>query len=159
LARPQHDSNVDLDLPLESSAQGGSDVLTEGGSKAGGSGLGPLFDDLDTLDLEMDSAADRGISSKAMSESVLGPGPAAGGSEIAMGSDALKLEGSNLAFGGDDDLQLGEASGLELSDSAVAGGSAIDLAGDEDGDLVLGGSSHGSGDLSRTGDSGINLLN
>jgi hypothetical protein len=76
----------------------------------------------------------------------------AGGSEIAMGSDALRLEGSGLSFGGDDDLSLGEG-----SDAPLAGGSAIDLVGDMDDDLVLGGSSHG--DLSRTGDSGISLLN
>jgi hypothetical protein len=156
LAKPKHDSDVDLDATLQGEAQGGSDVLAEPAKK--GSGVSPLFDELDTLDLEMDSAADSGISSKIFSDDALSAGPAAGTSDIALGSDALKLEGSALAFGDDDALQLGEDSGIKLSDSNAAGGSAIDLTGgDEDGDLVLGGSS--GGDLSRTGDSGINLLN
>jgi excisionase family DNA binding protein len=155
LAKPKHDSDVDLDAPLQTDAQGGSDVLAEPSKK--GSGVSPLFDELDTLDLEMDSAADSGISSKIFSDSAATALPAAGTSDIALGSDALKLEGSALAFGDDDALQLGEDSGIKLSDSKAAGGSAIDLTGDEDGDLVLGGSSHG--DLSRSGDSGINLLN
>lgn len=152
LARPKHDSDVDLDLTSEVS--GGSDVLSEG-PKAG-SGVSPLFDELDTLDLEMDSAADSGISSKIFSDAPSGSGSKAGTSEISLGTEPLQMEGSNLALAGDDSLALGEASALELADSK-AGGSAIDLAGDEDGDLVLGGSSHG--DLSRTGDSGISLLN
>jgi excisionase family DNA binding protein len=161
LAKPKHDSDVDLDAPLQSDAQGGSDVLAEPAKT--GSGVSPLFDELDTLDLDMDSAADSGISSKIFSsdsfssDSAIDPGPAAGTSDIAMGSDALKLEGSALAFGGEDALELGEDSGIKLSDSVAEGGSDIDLTGDEDGDLVLGGSSHG--DLSRAGDSGINLLN
>jgi excisionase family DNA binding protein len=160
LARPKHDSDVDLDSPWQGDAPGGSDVLSEGAVKPG-SGLSPLFDELDTLDLDMDSAADSGISSKIFGGSAVEAGSAAGTSDIALGSDMLKLEGSNLALG-DDALELGEESGVHLSDSKAAGGSAIDLSGDEDGDLVLGGSSHGGGsrgDLSRSGDSGISLLN
>jgi len=153
-APPKHDSAI-LDSALDAGTKGDSAI------DPGGSGVSPLFDELDTLDLEMPSAADSGISSTG-----LVPGSAidedvklesnAGGSDIVMGSDALKFEGSGLAFGSEDELSLGEASGEELADAA-SGGSAIDLTGDEDGDLVLGGSSHG--DLSRSGDSGINLLN
>lgn len=142
LAVPKNDSDINLDSAILGDAKGGSDVL------AGGSGVSPMFDELDTLDLEMPSAADSGISTQAVGDLV----PPPGGSEITMGSDALKLEGSGLAFGGDEDLSLGEG-----SDAPLAGGSAIDLTGDLDDDLVLGGSSHG--DLSRTGDSGISLLN
>lgn len=142
LAQPKNDSDVNLDSAILGDIKGGSDVL------AGGSGVSPMFDEMDTLDLEMPSAADSGISSQAVGD-LLSPG---GGSEIAMGSDALRLEGSGLAFGGDEELSLGEG-----SDAPLTGGSAIDLVGDMDDDLVLGGSSHG--DLSRTGDSGISLLN
>ncbi|HTM54495.1 MAG TPA: helix-turn-helix domain-containing protein [Pirellulales bacterium] len=138
------DSALDLDLKSDS-------VI------ASGSGVSPMFDDLDTLDLEMPSAADSGISSGVIAggDESLKLGSEAGGSDITMGSDALKLEGSGLAFGNEDELALGEASSDDLAE--LAGGSAIDLTGDDDGDLVLGGSSHG--DLSRSGDSGINLLN
>jgi len=154
LEQPKHDSDINLDAALDMDS--GSDVLS------GGTGVSPMFDDLDALDLEMPSAADSGISSNVMSDiptskgsgggSALELGEEAGTSDIMLGSDALKLEGSNLAFGADDELELGEA---PLSDSK-AGGSAIDLAEDFDDDLVLGGSSHG--DLSRSGDSGISLL-
>ena len=158
LAQPKHDSDVNLDSALTvGDPKSGSDVLE------GGSGVSPMFDELDTLDLEMPSAADSGITSGTIGDPKTGSGidlgsevGAGGGSEITMGSDALKFEGSGLAFGSGDELALGEASALEIADSK-AGSSAIDLTGDEDGDLVLGGSSHG--DLSRAGDSGINLLN
>jgi excisionase family DNA binding protein len=165
LARPKHDSDIDLDAPIIGNPTSGSDVLgSDSAIVKAGSSVSPLFDELDTLDLEMDSAADSGISSKGLDA---GPGSGAagglsgleltapaGGSDIELGSDALQMEGSNLAFGGDD-LSLGEGSGINIEE-AGEGGSAIDLAGDEDGDLVLGGSSHG--DLSRAGDSGISLL-
>ena len=157
IERPKHDSDLNLDAALDMESQsGGSDVLS------GGSGVSPMFDDLDALDLEMPSAADSGISSNVLSDakpgkgsgggSALELGEEAGTSDIMLGSDAIKLEGSNMAFGADDELELGEA---PLGDSK-AGGSAIDLAEDFDDDLVLGGSSHG--DLSRSGDSGISLL-
>ena len=156
LAQPKHDSDVNLDSALTvGDAKSGSGVLD------GGSGVSPMFDELDTLDLEMPSAADSGITSGKIGDPKTGSdidlgSEVGGGSEITMGSDALKFEGSGLAFGSGDELALGEASALEIADSKSAG-SAIDLTGDEDGDLVLGGSSHG--DLSRAGDSGINLLN
>jgi excisionase family DNA binding protein len=164
LAQPKHDSDVTLDEALVTEDKGGSDVLQVG------SGVSPLFDELDNLDLEMDSAADSGISSKIV-EASAGSSPiledlAAGGSspdvtaeagtsDITLGSDALKLEGSGLSFPEDEELALSEDPGLQLEGSK-AGGSDIDLTGDIDDDLVLGGSSHG--DLSRTGDSGISLL-
>ena len=133
----------------------GSDVLgSDSAAVKPGSGLSPLFDELDNLDLDMASAADSGISSKAMGGSSLELDAPPAGSDLELGSDALKMEGSNLAFGGDD-MSLGEGSGLQMAE-AGEGGSAIDLTGAEDDDLVLGGSSHG--DLSRTGDSGISLL-
>jgi excisionase family DNA binding protein len=161
LARPKHDSDIDLDAPIIGDPTSGSDVLaSDSAIVKGGSSVSPLFDELDTLDLEMDSAADSGISTKEPGSGVAGGlsglelSAPSGGSDIELSSDAMKLEGSNLAFGGDD-LSLGEGSGINLQE-AVSGGSAIDLAGDEDGDLVLGGSSHG--DLSRAGDSGISLL-
>jgi hypothetical protein len=152
LVQPKHDSDVNLDAAVGSDIKGGSDVLEMG------SGVSPMFDDLDSLDLDMPSAADSGVISGASSGSSLELGKEGGSSGVTLGSDALKLEpGSNLAFGGEDQLALGEASGLEMAGSK-AGGSAIDLVGaDEDGDLVLGGSSHG--DLSRAGDSGIGLMN
>jgi excisionase family DNA binding protein len=164
LAQPKHDSDVNLDEALVTEDKGGSDVLQAG------SGVSPLFDELDNLDLEMDSAADSGISSKIVegsggSSPILeeltagGSSPDvtadAGTSDITLGSDALKLEGSGLSFGEDEQLALSEEPGLELEGSK-AGGSDIDLTGDIDDELVLGGSSHG--DLSRTGDSGISLL-
>ncbi len=161
----------------------GSDVLTAG------SGVSPMFDELDALDLEIDSAAQSGISLKApdlsgtsspvhdetvpgssaeragvaasdveladaLDDASLGVTADAGTSDIMLGSDALKLEGSALSFEDNDELSLGEEN-LQLEGSQ-AGGSDIDLMGEVDDDLVLGGSSHG--DLSRTGDSGISLL-
>jgi excisionase family DNA binding protein len=152
LAQPKHDSDIDLDGPLAGDSKSGSDVLSDSAVGKTGSGVSPLFDELDTLDLEMDSAADSGISSKILLDSPA----AASTSDIALGSEALKLEASDLALGGHEELALGEASDMGLPGSK-AGGSAIDLNIDEDGDLVLGGSSHG--DLSRSGDSGISLLN
>ena len=149
LAQPKQDSGIDLDAALATDDKSGSGALP------GGSGLSPMFDELDTLDLEMPSAADSGISSGLVAGEKVEVANEGGGSGITMGSDALKLQDSGLAFGSDDELSLGEAATGELSGSK-AGGSAIDLTGDDDGDLVLGGSSHS--DL-RAGDSGINLLN
>jgi excisionase family DNA binding protein len=163
IAVPKHDSDIDLDssaLALEPSS--GSDVFSGSDILKTGSGVSPRFDELDALDLDLPSAADSGISSKILSDVV--PASSLEGGSRAAGSDATKPEGSGLAFGSEDELSLGEASSAEVAASeddeqlidVETGGSAIDLAGDEDGDLVLGGSSHG--DLSRTGDSGISLL-
>ena len=162
LAPPKHDSDLELESALDSGD--GSDVLGGSDVVAAGSGVSPTFDELDSLDLDLPSAADSGISSKIFSDLTSLSG--AGGSKAPMGSGAILPGGSGVAFGSDDELSLGEAGAGEvqaeldeeqLLDTAE-GGSAIDLTGDEDGDLVLGGgSSHG--DLSRAGDSGISLLN
>ncbi len=178
IAPPKHDSDVLGDVMGNDTGSGGSGVLEAG------SGVSPMFDDLDNLDLEMPSAADSGISSKIpveagdsspvlsagdddtfelSSDSAIGVeddglkigGSDAGTSDIMLSGESLELEGSGLSFGDDQDLALGEDPGLEL-ESAQSGGSDIDLTGDIDDDLVLGGSSHG--DLSRAGDSGISLL-
>jgi len=166
LAPPKHESDVDLDSALTLEPSAGSDVFSTGSDVGSGvkegSGVSPMFDDLDTLDLDMPSAADSGISSKILtdmpaidegSKTILGTSPPEPGSSAGSGL------GSGLGFATQDELALGEATGdedehlLEVAD----GGSAIDLTSDADDDLVLGGSSHG--DLSRTGDSGISLLN
>ncbi len=176
IARPKHDSDVLDDVLGTGSDAGGSGVLEAG------SGVSPMFDDLDNLDLEMPSAADSGISTKlpesggsspvlsageddafelsgdsaiGVDDGELKVGSDAGTSDIMLSGESLELEGSGLSFGDDQDLALGEDPGLEI-ESAQSGGSDIDLTGDFDDDLVLGGSSHG--DLSRTGDSGISLL-
>jgi hypothetical protein len=75
-----------------------------------------------------------------------------------MGAQTPSPEGSGLGLASEDELSLGEAAvDDDITLDIDSGGSAIDLAEDVDDDLVLGGSSHG--DLSRTGDSGISLLN
>ncbi len=177
IARPKHDSDVLDDVLSAGSNAGGSGVLEAG------SGVSPMFDDLDNLDLEMQSAADSGISTKlpeaggsspvlsasddddftlgsdsavGIDEGELKVGSSAGASDIMLSGESLEMQGSGLSFGDDQDLALGEEQGLEL-ESAQSGGSDIDLTGDFEDDLVLGGSSHGS-DISRTGDSGISLL-
>jgi excisionase family DNA binding protein len=165
LAAPKHDSDLDLDSAL-TPGPGGSDVL--GGSDvvpASGSGVSPRFDELDTLDLDLPSAADSGISSKILSDITAPPAEGSKAAADTGSASGLKAGGSGLAFGSEDELALGEASPEEAQGAieeeqllpSAEGGSAIELAGDDDdGDLVLGG---GSGDLSRTGDSGISLMN
>ncbi len=162
LAAPKSDSDVNLDSALTLDSSEGSDVL--GGSDVqtkSGSGVSPLFDELDTLDLDLPSAADSGISSKIYAEK---PDAKAEGGSV-LGSDKPVPEGSGLGLASEDELALEEAPEDEASsgdDEEIQledpgdGGSAIDLTGDVDDDLVLGGSSHG--DLSRTGDSGISLM-
>ncbi len=165
LKQPKGDSSLDLDSALTLEPSSGSDVLDIGsglqegsGAKSGsglGSGLSPMFDDLDTLDLDLPSAADSGISSKILMDVPPADGPGASKTVIGAGRSA---EGSGLGLANEDELALGEAAADdEILLDVDAGGSAIDLAEDVDDDLVLGGSSHG--DISRTGDSGISLLN
>ncbi len=155
----QGGSGVDLDSALTLEPSSGSDILdvgldTKSGSDAG-SGVSPLFDDLDTLDLDLPSAADSGISSKILADLPTAEGPDSSKTVIGAGRAP---EGSGLGLASEDDLALGEATADDdISLDVAAGGSAIDLAEDVDDDLVLGGSSHG--DISRTGDSGISLLN
>ncbi len=153
LSQPKHDSDVDLDSALSLEPSTGSDVLGDSGVEQTGSGVSPMFDDLDTLDLDLPSAADSGISSKILTDLPL----STEGSKTVMGTEVPQPEGSGLGLANEDELALGEAAGddehlLDVPD----GGSAIDLTAEADDDLVLGGSSHG--DLSRTGDSGISLL-
>jgi excisionase family DNA binding protein len=159
LAAPKSDSSLDLDSALTLDTTSGSDVLGGSDIAAGsgvkpGSGVSPMFDELDTLDLDLPSAADSGISSKIYTDVVAD----AGSSKTVMGTTVPTPEGSGLVgMANEDELALGEASGDdEIMLDVDSGGSAIDLAEDVDDDLVLGGSSHG--DLSRTGDSGISLL-
>jgi hypothetical protein len=161
------DSSPAIESALDQEPKSGSSAV-----EGSGSGLSPLFDELDTLDLDMPSAADSGISSgidmgvAPAAESTIGLAPDSSisppaanpaVSDVKLASDSamnLLPEGSGLAIG-DEELALGSGSdaGLELPES---GGSAIDLSEDMDDDLVLGGSAHG--DLSRAGDSGISLL-
>lgn len=159
LNQPKGDSSLDLDSALTLEPSSGSDVLDVGsGVKSGsgaGSGLSPMFDDLDTLDLDLPSAADSGISSKILADLPPADGPGSSKTVIGGGRSA---EGSGLGLASEDELALGEAAADdEIMLDVDSGGSAIDLAEDVDDDLVLGGSSHG--DISRTGDSGISLLN
>ena len=139
-------SEINLGEPASGKA-GASDVL------AGVSGLGAQFEDLEELDLDLDAE-----SSKVASDS---------------GADSLKLGADDLALGGDSGSELsltGEGSGL-LGDSDLSaaaepspasdlgmgsGGSALDLAADEDDELVLGEGS-GSDITMSTEDSGIGL--
>jgi excisionase family DNA binding protein len=156
----KNESSLDLDSALTLEPSSGSDVLDVGSgvkSDAGsgvGSGLSPMFDDLDTLDLDLPSAADSGISSKILVDVPPADGPGASKTVIGAGGAG---EGSGLGLASEDELALGEAADDEILLDVDSGGSAIDLAEDMDDDLVLGGSSHG--DISRTGDSGISLLN
>lgn len=159
LKQPKGDSSLDLDSALTLEPSSGSDVLDMGSdAKSGsgvGSGLSPMFDDLDTLDLDLPSAADSGISSKILAD--LPPAEGPGASKTVIGAGPAP-EGSGLGLASEDELALGEAAADdEIMLDVSSGGSAIDLAEDVDDDLVLGGSSHG--DISRTGDSGISLLN
>jgi excisionase family DNA binding protein len=156
----KNESSLDLDSALTLEPSSGSDVLDVGSgvkSDAGsgaGSGLSPMFDDLDTLDLDLPSAADSGISSKILVDVPPADGPGASKTVIGAGGAG---EGSGLGLASEDELALGEAADDDILLDVDSGGSAIDLAEDMDDDLVLGGSSHG--DISRTGDSGISLLN
>ena len=153
LAQPKHDSDVNLDSALSLDPSTGSDVLGGSDVEQGGSGVSPMFDELDTLDLDLPSAADSGISSKILTDVPQSPES----SGTVMAGEPPQTEGSGLGMASEDELALGEAGDddehlLDVPD----GGSAIDLTAEADDDLVLGGSSHG--DLSRTGDSGISLL-
>jgi hypothetical protein len=150
------DSALNLGSAIGGEEKTGSDV-----ADAGGSGVSPLFDELDTLDLEMPSAADSGISSGILDMAGSKAAPAAdpATSDVKLAADsaiaAPQAEGSGLAIG-DEELALGSGSDAGLELEGGSGGSAIDLSEDMDDDLVLGGSSHS--DISRAGDSGISLL-
>lgn len=125
----------------------GSDVQLAGPSDMAkaGSSLSKKFDELDTLDLE------------------LPPALSSSGSGSDKGLDGLTAAPSDsglLAL--DDNMALGEEPAGKLGGSSSkrkAAGSAIDLTGADDDDLVLGSGSSGS-DLTHSagGDSGISLI-
>lgn len=122
----------------------GSDVqlATPAEMAKAGSSLSKKFDELDTLDLELPPAL----------------------SSSGSGSDKLSAAPSDSGFLAlDDNLALGEEPQSKLGGSSSkrrAAGSAIDLSGSDDDDLVLGSGSSGGSDLTHSagGDSGISLI-
>jgi hypothetical protein len=142
---PTESSGSDIKL-----AQSGSKVDPAGSSDVRladeldllptGSGISSKFDDLDTLDLDLPSAAESGLTPRPQSKSDL---------DLA-GVDELSL--------GDSDLSLGEEPTGQGSSPTLKGGSAIELGMEDDDDLVLGGSGTGSDVTRAPGDSGISLM-
>ena len=53
LSPAKHDSDIGLDSPLPGDIKGGSDVFSSDSKAGTGSGVSPMFDELDTLDLDM----------------------------------------------------------------------------------------------------------
>ncbi len=148
------DSTVPLNEPPESlSAIGSSDVRLAPSSdiiKGGGLSSKTKFDTLDTLDLELPPALSGGSGGVGSSK-----GGGAGSDRFkASGSDILALDDQSLTLGDEDASKIGGG-----SSSKRRGGSALDLSGQDDDELVLGGSSSGS-DLTHSagGDSGISLV-
>jgi excisionase family DNA binding protein len=133
-------SAPDGDIELAKSGPGASDVKLADNLDLlpSGSGLSSKFDDLDTLDLDLPSAADSGITKPK--------------SDLKLGEHELAL--------GESDLSLGEDPALPGSSPTLkAGGSSLELAvPDDEDDLVLGGSGAGSDVTHSPGDSGISLL-
>jgi hypothetical protein len=111
---------------------GESDVLSMA------SGLSSKFDDLDTLDLDLPSPGESDLTL------VSGSGP-----QKPTPNESYSLEGDDLALDEDPSLPKLEE---------TSGGSDVDLAGDDDGELVLGGSGPGSDLTHSAGDSGISLV-
>jgi len=136
----------DLKLTSEGSdlKLGGSDVRLASDSAIGkaGSGLSAKFDDLDPLDLDLGSSMDSGL--KLDAKKPVG--------KSSMDED-LTLDDQDLALGGDETISLQPASSGKLT-----GGSAINLAAEDDDDLVLGGSGLGSDVTLDAGSSGISLV-
>lgn len=137
---PSPESDIQLAAPRAAGADA-SDVRLATDSEIAstrGSSLSAKFDDLDSLDLDLPTAEESGISlgSSALTVSA---------------TDDLNLGDSNVTLGG----EINTAEPPELS-----GGSAIDLASPEDDDdLVLGGSSGLGSDVTHAaGDSGISLV-
>jgi excisionase family DNA binding protein len=136
---------------------GGSSILPlkEGSTKVpSGSGLSANFEDLDNLDLDLPSAAESGV--KIGSSDKL---PKQGSStkiedkltDASKGSKSAPRVPMDLSLS-DDDLLLGEVPTSD--DGSKKGGSDIEIIGDDDNDLVLGGS-----DIGKTlADSGVKLL-
>jgi len=146
---PSADSDIQLAGTGESSASGASDVRLVGGSEIvkSGPGLSSKFDELDTLDLELPPAP---------GSSKRGPGSFTGS-----GSGILSLDDDELTLAEEPRSSPGSSgkrpSGGSSKRNILPGGSALDLAGDDD-DLVLGGSGPGSDITHAAGDSGISLV-
>jgi len=136
---PSAEDDIQLAQPKKPSADAGqSDVrlASESDLLGGDSALSTKFDDLDTLDLDMPDAQESGIS---------------------LGSSAVSLP-DDMALG-DSTIALDDRPGTADPRSGSGGASAIELASEEDDDLVLGGSSGPGSDITRSaGDSGISLV-
>jgi hypothetical protein len=128
-------SDLQLDLGMQSDVR----LATPSEILKPGSGLSSKFDDLDALDLDLESPASSGISSG-----------------VSLGSDALKASKDDLTLD-DQQLSLGEETRTS-SPGSGSGESAIDLSGGEDDELVLGGSGPGSDVTRAASDSGISLI-
>ncbi len=127
------------DLPIDVTTQSDVQLASPSDILKSGSGLSTKFDDLDALDLDLPSAGS-GVSS-----------------DVTLGSDAVKLSDADDLTLEDQQLSLGEETRTSTP-SSHGGGSALDLSGDDDGDLVLGGSGPGSDVTRSASDSGISLL-
>ena len=100
--------------------------------------LGAKFDQLDTLDLDLPTPAESGIT---------------------LAADTLKLPADQVHLGQDIMLGNEDATAIKPASDLDKGGSAIELAAPEDDDdLVLGGSGAGSDVTHAAGDSGISLV-
>lgn len=134
---------------------GGSDLTPKkGSSKSGptsdvrlasesdvakaGSGLTSKFEELDSLDLDLPTAAESGID-------LVKPS----------GGSSKKIKADELVLGGDE-LSLGSESAISLGSSKKTTGSGVNLADDDD--FVLSGSGKGSDITHSAGDSGIQLI-
>jgi hypothetical protein len=153
------DPESDLQLAGDSSPSaislGGSDIMPKGASsKTGqesdvrlatssdiskaGSGLSAKFEEMDSLDLELPSPADSGVTLIK---------PSSGSSK--------KIQRGELEIG-DDEFSIGGESAIKPGSSKKMGGSGINLTDDDD--FVLGGSGKGSDITHSAGDSGIQLI-
>lgn len=161
IGKPGPGLDLDSDLQLGGEASGsaiqlgGTDLTPKkGSSKSGpdsdvrlasdsdvakaGSGLTTKFEEFDSLDLDLPTAAESGIN-------LLTP---AGGS-------SKKIKSGELDLGGDE-LSLGSESAVGLGSSKKSAGSGVNLTDDDD--FVLSGSGKGSDITHSAGDSGIQLI-
>lgn len=141
---PSDDDDIQVAAPQPTSKDdaGVSDVRLASDSDlvVGGSGLSSKFDDLDTLDLDLPAADESALT-------MAGPSSKASSSDISLPADTAADSGVDL-----DDA-------IDPIDALGGGTSSIELAGADDDDLVLGGSSGPGSDVTRSaGDSGISLV-
>ncbi|QDT69680.1 hypothetical protein MalM25_26190 [Planctomycetes bacterium MalM25] len=138
-------SELSLEDDLELAAA--SDVV--GSDPPEAPAAGGSFDNIEELELDLDGEASK----------VSNAGDAAATSDLELEDLELDLSGSNagsdILGGGEDNGSNPSLSGVS-NVSGLSGLDAIDLAADEDDDLVLGGSDDSGGDLASS-DSGINL--